>query len=286
MRTRRIFGIIYTVTVTLLAFSLFSSRAAGQADLTWVTVEGTAEIGPGGKDEAKILALENAVQAAREKIIGSSISVESLAINMKLSGGIASAIPYLKIVDKQILQESITNSGSGNTATTSGIYRVLMKIGVAEEREGMDSSFRIDTSLNKTSFRNGEEMHLLLKSTKDCHVTVFIIMEDGKVLRLLPNRFKTDIELKAGKAFSFPDAVDKQKGITLVAHTDGHTVTESVYVLALEHTLPRNAKFQEGIYGMYDGNTAFLKDLVNEIVGIPLRERAEKLVQYKIVFEK
>jgi hypothetical protein len=163
-------------------------------------------------------------------------------------------------------------------------YRVLVKAGVAEERRGADASFRVEASLNKSSFKNGEEMQIHIKPTKDCHVSVFIIMEDGKALRLLPNRFKADISLKAGKAFSFPDAADKQKGITLVAHTENHTVKESLYVLALNQPFSYDdVRFQEGIYGIYDGNTAFLNDLVNEIVGIPLGDRAEKLVQYQIM---
>jgi hypothetical protein len=276
---------MYAVIIAVLATVLPGTHADAQEELTWVTVEGIASIGQAGREEARTRALDDAMRQAREQVIGSSISVESLAINMKLSGGIASAIPYLRITEKQILEEGVTSAGEGKNAATSLMYRVVVKAGVAEERAGADASFRVEASLNKSSFKNGEEMQIHIKPTRDCHVSVFIIMEDGKALRLLPNRFKSDISLKAGKAFSFPDAADKQKGITLVAHADDHTVKESLYVLALNQPFSYDVRFQEGIYGIYDGNTAFLNDLVSEIVGIPLGDRAEKLVQYQIMTE-
>jgi hypothetical protein len=96
---------IYAVIIAVLATILPITHADAQEDLTWVTVEGTASIGQAGREEARNRALDDAMRRAREKVIGSSISVESLAINMKLSGGIASAIPCLKIMDKHILEE-------------------------------------------------------------------------------------------------------------------------------------------------------------------------------------
>jgi len=91
--------------------------------------------------------------------------------------------------------------------------------------------------------------------------------------------------LTANETFSFPDENDKSRGIELRVHTpeDKDAVTESIYILALKQPFELHAeRFQEGIYGIYDGQTAFMKDLIKEIVGIPLSERAEKLIQYTI----
>ena len=43
-----------------------------------------------------------------------------------------------------------------------------------------------------------------------------------------------------------------------------------------------NTDIQEGVFGMYNGQTAFIEDLIRQIVGIPLGERAEQLIQYQI----
>jgi len=72
---------------------------------------------------------------------------------------------------------------------------------------------------------------------------------------------------------TFPDETDKRKGIELVLHMlDNKIGSESIYILALKQPFSYNAaRFQEGIYGVYDGNTAFMNDLFQEIMGIPLR---------------
>ena len=60
-------------------------------------------------------------------------------------------------------------------------------------------------------------------------------------------------------------------------------VTESVYILALDHPFElKSIKVQEGIFGVFNGQTAFMKDLIREVVGIPLKSRAEALMQYEI----
>lgn len=160
-----------------------------------------------------------------------------------------------------------------------------MKAPVAEETTGADPHFRLEASLNRSSFKDGDEMLISIKPTKDCYVSVFNILEDEKIVRLIPNRLKADNFLTANKTFSFPAGKDKRKGIILRAHTpeDKDAVTKTIYVLALKQPIDFNAgKFQEGIYGVYNGQTAFMNDLIKEIVGIPLSERAEKLVPYQI----
>ena len=102
---------------------------------------------------------------------------------------------------------------------------------------------------------------------------------------MIPNQFKKQNFIKANANFSFPDQTDKGKGIILHVHTPEQKdmVTESIYILALSRPLKfHSAGIQEGIFGIYNGRTGFMKDLIKEIVGIPLSERAEALMQYEI----
>ena len=254
-------------------------------DVQWVIVEGRATMGDTSKEEARNRAIEDAMHKAVEQVVGINISLETILVNLRLSGSIVGVIPYGRVVDKVVIEEGVEPILQKGEAVPSLKYRVRMKAGVAEETTGADPYFRLDASLNRSSFKDGDEMLITIKPTKDCYVSVFIILEDEKVLRLIPSRLKEDNFLKANQTFSFPDDDDKIKGIKLRVHMPEKkdAVTETIYILALEQPLKSNADgFQEGIYGIYKGETAFMKDLIKEIVAIPLGKRAEKLMQYQI----
>ena len=104
-------------------------------------------------------------------------------MNLRLSSSIVGVIPYGRVVDKEIIEESVEPILKKGQAVPSLRYRVRMKAGVAEETTGADPHFRLNASLNRPSFNDGDEMLITIKPTKDCYVSVFIILEDEKVLR-------------------------------------------------------------------------------------------------------
>ena len=65
---------------------------------------------------------------------------------------------------------------------------------------------------------------------------------------------------------------------------DGKTETrEMFYILALKQPLKFDAaNFSEGIFGVYKGSSGLVNDLVKETVGIPLSQRAEAFIHYRI----
>ncbi len=153
-----------------------------------------------------------------------------------------------------------------------------------EETNGTDASFAIDAALNSFNYKDGDEMILSVTPSSDCFIAVFEIMEDNRVLRLIPNSFKNNNFVEAFETFTFPDETDRQKGISLNAHVPKgkNTSSEILYVLALQHPFNINSAIQQGIFGLYKGQTAFINNLIKEVVTIPINERAEKMVQYKI----
>ena len=272
------------LSIFVLQFAILVQSLPAQ-DIQWVTVEGIALMEDTSKEEARNRAIEDAMHKAVEQVVGGNISIETLLVNLRLSGSIDGVIPYCRVVDKEIIEESVEPILKKGQAVSSLRYRVRMKAWVAEETTDADPYFRLDASLNRFSFNDGDEMLITIKPTKDCYVSVFIILEDEKVLRLIPSQLKEDNFLKANQTFSFPDEDDKTSGIKLRVHTpeEKDAVTETIYILALEQPLKSNAsEFQEGIYGIYNGETAFMRDLIKEIVAIPLGKRAEKLMQYQI----
>ena len=272
------------LSIFVLQFAILVPSLPAQ-NVRWVVVEGRALMEDTSEENARNRAMEDAMHKAVEQVVGSNISVETLLVNLRLSGSIVGVIPYGRVVDKVIIEEGVEPILKKGQAVPSLRYRVRMKAGVAEETTGLDTYFRLDASLNRSSFNEGDEMLISIKPTKDCYVSVFIILEDEKVIRLIPNRLKENNFLKANQTFSFPDENDKTSGIKLRVHMpeEKDAVTETIYILALEQPLKFNAPgFQEGIYGIYNGETAFMKDLIKEIVAIPPGKRAEKLMQYQI----
>lgn len=272
--------LFFTLHLAFFASSLFAQ------EITWVTVEGTAPVGEADKAAAKSRAIDDALRNAVHEAVGAYVTVETLVVNLRLSGSILGTIPYGKVIGKEILEERIEEILGEGQAKPGLVYRVKIRAGVVEETVGTDPSFRLDAWLNNSSFINGEEMLIRIKPTKDCYIHVFNILEDEKILRLIPNRFKKQNFLPANTTFFFPDKVNQLKGINKIrVHIpeDKDVVTESIYILALNRPFEfSSAAIQEGIFGIYNGQTAFMKDLIKEIVGIPLNERAEVLMQYEI----
>lgn len=266
---------IASILSTFLILFVALPSLVSALDIKEVTVEGTASMKNISKQEGRGLAVKDATYNAVYKAVGLNLSAEALIVNLRLSGGIIGAIPYGRIIDKKIIEEGVEET----------IYRVKIKANVAKETTGIDPSFKLETSLNRSSYKDGDDMFIKIKPTKSCYVSVFTIFEDEKVLRLLPNRFKKDIFIKANQTYSFPDKDDIQKKIKLKVHlSKGKNVsTETIYVLALKQPFHYNAgEFREGIFGLYDGQTAFMNELIKEVVNIPLSERAEKIMPYQI----
>lgn len=268
----------------MVVFLMLPGYTAANQDITWVTVEAAAPIVGDNVEQAREAAIELAERKAIEEAVVVNISMETLLVNLKLSGSMIGAIPYAEIVESEIIEENDGNQPGGQTAS-SPMYRIQMKVGVVEKFEGHDPSFQIEAALNKLHFTNGQEMEISLKTTKDCFYCIFILLEDQKVLKLIPNQYRSNNFLEANKAYTIPDAGDREKGIVLKVYTlpDKSVAKEAVYVLALQQPFDfGNTDIKAGVFGLYNGQTAFIEDLIRQIVGIPLRDRSEQLIQYQV----
>jgi hypothetical protein len=279
--------LLYCIVIPSALTAHDIKKGSTDQDATWVSVEGTAFMKNIGKEEARKLALEDAMHKAREQAVAANVSAQTLIVNLRLSGSILGAIPYGRVIEKKITEEGVEEMHKEGENTPSLTYKIRMKARVEEEITGQDPDFRLESSLNKSSFKEGEEMLITIKSTKDCYFMIFNLLEDGKILRLIPNLFKSDASLKAAQPFIFPGQDDKKRGITLQVHVpEGKEFTrESIYVLALKQPFHINFaidQYQEGIFGLYDGKASLMNDLIGEIVDIPFSQRAEKLLLYQI----
>lgn len=251
----------------------------------WVTVEGMASMENVTKEEARRLAIEDAMRNAVEEVVGVNVLADTIVTNFMLSGDIVKVTPYGKVVDKEIIEEGVREIREKGKTTPSLIYRVKMKVKVSKEEGTTDPYFKINATLNRNVFNEGDEMVIKVSSTKDCYITIFNITEDEKTLILMPNRFRRENFIKANEAIIFPDEYENKRGIKLKATLPSgrKSVTERMYILALKQKLNFDTgKYTEGIHGIYTGKTAFINALLKEIVDIPLSERSEGFIQYQI----
>jgi hypothetical protein len=269
----------------MLTIALMEAHALSAQDVVQVTVEATAPLAAGDPTHARKQALETAERKAVAEALAPQITVETLLVNLRLAGTIAGAIPYGRIVTKQILEEGPVETQKGASIGQNPLYRVRISAGVVEETSGEDPSFHLDAALNQSIFKDGDELEIHVRATKDCYFTMFNIVEGDKIIRLLPNDLSKKNFLPADTHITFPGTDERRHGLRLQAYLPKHkqSTTESIYILALPHPFELGSiKTQEGIFGVYDGHTAFLKDLIREVVNIPLADRAETLLQYKI----
>jgi hypothetical protein len=255
-------------------------------DAKWVTVEGIAPIENVTKSEARKMAIDNARREAVEKVVGVDILSETMVINYNVSGDVVRTIPHGKVIGVEILKEDVELIPPKNPGEAPFLaYKVKIRALVAEEKGRADVFFKLDAQINRTVFKEGDFIEIKVTPSKDCFVNIFNILEDEKVLVLFPNRFSRNGFVKANTTLVFPDDADRKRGITLRAFVDEgkEKVDEIFHILALKEPLQLNtAKFKEGIFGIYNGQSALVNDLVKSIVGIPLQDRAEKFIQYRI----
>jgi hypothetical protein len=276
--------VLFLFNLGLLLGILAASLVCAQ-EITWVTVEGTAPIENNDKKKARSRAIDAALYNAVAEALAADISSEILIVNLRLSGSLLGAIPYGKVIKKQILEEKTEEISTKEKDKGALLYRVKIKAGVIEEDADADPSFVLDATLNQSGFTDGDDMQIHIKATKDCYLSMYNILEDEKILRLIPNHLKPNNFLAANQSFSFPDEQDQRIGIHLRAHVPKgqDLVTESIFIIAtLQPFEMKWTAIQEGLSGVYNGRTAFMKDLIRNIVIIPAGERTAALVQYEI----
>lgn len=279
--TKLIFAWAFMVILAgFLAGTVFAQES------TWVTVEGYAPIENVTKNEARKLAIDSARREAVEKVVGVNLLAETMVINYNVSSDVIRAIPHGKVIGIEILNEDIELIPAEKKGDVPFLaYKVKIRAHVAKEIGRSDAFFRLEAKANRTVYREGDQIELQVTPSKDCYVTIFNVLEDETVIVLFPNRFNPNNFVKANTRFIFPGDNDRKKGITLEAFLkEGQQKTnEMFHILALKEPLFFNsAKFKEGIFGIYDGQSALVGDLVKTIVDIPLSHRAEKFIQYRI----
>lgn len=279
----RLLGRCQLVSLLLLVWIVGVSSALAETD--WLTVKGSARFRGTEESRARNLAIEDAHREAIYQALVKDICVEDLFVSLRLSGAIMGTIPCGRVTASKILTETVVSATASRGAEPLSEYRVKLEARVSECQTEPGPGFRLDANLNKGVFNAGDPVILTLATTRDCYYYVFNILEDEKVLQLVPNRLKKGNRLRAGKSTQFPSRADTARGIRPIAHPlpNVSRTTEALYILGLQRPVDFSTTgIQEGLFGQYDGRTAFMKTLVRVVATIPVNQRAEQLIRYQI----
>ncbi len=280
--------ILRLLTIMTLAalFCASLSNAAYDATGEWVTVEGSCSLDNVTPQVARHKAIEDALRKAVEQVVGTRILSETLVVNMRLTGDFIKSAPYGKVVEKEILEDGVDQRGEGRSGQLSLVYRVRLKAKVVKEKGETDPYFRIEGGLNRQTLKHMDKLVVKVKPSRDAYITIFNLMADDKVSILYPNQISRDNLLKGGTTLVFPAEENDRGPVSLkVELEDGKNhAAEAIYILATKspvHFDPE--RYQEGQRTLYDGKTAFITDLMREIIDLPPAERAERFFPYEIV---
>ncbi|MBI1930878.1 DUF4384 domain-containing protein, partial [Candidatus Poribacteria bacterium] len=141
-------------------------------------------------------------------------------------------------------------------------------------------------------FREGEEIILSIKPTRECYLTVFNILSDHTVLILHPSKGHT-LAVEGRQTVELPSQVERQAGVHFrVGLLPGKTSdTEGVLVVATKDNtpfFPRELKAFTPDSAVFSGKVVLptyqtaLEELNRWLVSIPLDERTFDVQQYEI----
>jgi hypothetical protein len=254
-------------------------------DNGWVIVPAQVQMLTQGKESARAKALEHARSEAVALIAGIEVKSASqdLQVSIQHNGQFVDGFDAFSALSDQqsygrIDQEQVTADTIMVLAGTP-YYKIRLRCHVVLEKSRRDPSFSLRAQLNQENFRHNDEMILNLKTTKDCHVTVFNLLTNGTVEVLYPQAGILEENLVANTVFEIPSLALRQQGIHLRKYADGKAPqAEALYVVVTNQRVPFLLD-QDTVATMQYQTTAFLA-VQRWLLNIPLDQRAEAMLQY------
>jgi hypothetical protein len=276
-------GLLRNCLIIILIALTTSAHAASKEKSIWVTVEGHAAMVNITQDEARRKAVENALRTAIEQVVGVTVVAETLISNYKVSCDLVKSAPCGRVIEREILNEKV-EQGKGSDGQPYLTYHVTVKARVQQDKGAPDPAFRVNAELNRKVFKNGEEMLLSVRPTKDAYITIFNLLEDDQVLLLYPNRYDQNNLVKAGATLDFPPKGKSGYYRLKVETAKGKNAShENIYLLATRKPVKFDFnRYKEGLADSYQGSSAFISDLLAEVVELPLAERSEQFIPYEV----
>ena len=234
-------------------------------------------------EKAKEIAIQKACRKAIEfysgiEISGSVINIQAENQNQILIDNFSSITKQTAqgiIIEKEILKDEIISKEN------QLIKVITIKVKVDKQKGERDPSFQITANLNREYFKDGEDMELSVKSSKDCFLTILNRCSNDSVYVIFPNEYRKDNFVKSGESFQLPNSKDKEIGLYFPVNLlpNKNEDLEMIKVIATKQKIDFSSVYSFSAYGTYQ--TALI-DLQKWLLKIPRNEIEEVDLQYFI----
>ena len=201
-----------------------------------------------GEHDTKHQALAQAISEARAKAIERflGVKVQDRFINFQqessLKGQVGLTESLLRVTQLgRILKEVLVSHGPRDAGECAGCrYAAHIRACIMPLADHSDKGFKVDVSLNRTRFVDGDEGLIKVTPTRDAYLYIYSVDVDWNAAMLFPNDFAADNHVKAGRAFIFPSEDLKKRGVRVKARLPaGAAVSaEMIRVIASKEPLP------------------------------------------------
>ncbi len=180
------------------------------------------------------------------------------------------------ILEKELVNEEIISKGN--------IFKkvITIKVKVGRQKGEKDPSFGLIAELNREYFKDGEEIELSVKSSKNCYLTILNICSNDSVYVIFPNEYRNNNVIKSGELFLLPNSNDKKNGLYFPVNLlpNKNEDIELIKVIATKQKIDFSSIYSLSAYGTYQST---LIDLQKWLLKIPRNEIEEIDLQYIIL---
>jgi len=148
-----------------------------------------------------------------------------------------------------------------------------------------DPGFWMDSELENDMLKEGGDLVIRLRPSKDAYVYIFNLMADNNAMLMFPNDYMTENFISAETELVVPDPKIQKYVSFIVGTMPGQKITsESVYIICTKQkvpvieSLPRIGQSMQ----VFSGNSQNFIALQRWLTGIPLDQRVEKALLYHV----
>jgi len=171
----------------LIVFHSYSTLHAKVVE--GVVGQGEAVIEGITAEEARLIALQRARANAIENAAGIKILGSTLVKNGNLVGEFLKTFSHGFIIDEKVNWLNLPPLKTNTKGPPIFRYGVEVEAKIKIPERKIDRGFILETHINKSFFRSGEEAVITAKVSRKAHIAVFNFMANDQVSMIFPSKF-------------------------------------------------------------------------------------------------
>ncbi|HEY5599870.1 MAG TPA: DUF4384 domain-containing protein [Candidatus Manganitrophaceae bacterium] len=216
------------------------------AGCTWVEAKATISFGENDtKHQAKAQAVSEARAKAMHRFLGVSLQHQFIDFQQEgLKGQVTLTESLLRVTQLgRVIKEKVLSAGPQDLNDCAACrFAAHIRTCIVPQPDKSDKGFKVTLSLNRTTFKHGDEGFIEITSSRDAYVYIYNVDMDWNAALIFPNDLMKENQIKAGETFIFPPDPLRQRGVRIIAQlpADASVSAETIRVIASKTPLPRS----------------------------------------------